>query len=106
MTSPSDRIEAAARARYERDEIMHRGGTPWEKLGHFAKQYRHMEAALDLAAAYPELTNGTAWIAPISPTIAMMAAMDDEREQGRHAQAIYDAMRDAYLQDQPKDKAE
>lgn len=66
-----------------------------------------IKAMLD--AAYPELTNGTAWIAPTTPT----ATMEDAHFQA-HADAktvfaevseIWAAMRDAYLQDQPKDKA-
>jgi len=91
--------------------MVHRGGTPWEKLGYFAKQYRNLEAQLDLAAAYPELANGTAWIAPRSTTEDMLLAgrdalrlpSRDHVSAADHVQKIYCAMRDAFLQE-PKDK--
>lgn len=50
-----------------------------------------------LAAAFPELAAGTAWVAPMSPTEAMWKAGDGECNADEELEAVYSAMRDAHL---------
>ncbi len=91
MISPN-RIEAAARA------LGPTGLSP-ERERAWAEEI--------LTASYPELANGTAWLAPRVPTDAMLSAGSDMIDDpSSHAvDAVYTAMRDAFLQE-PKDNAE
>ena len=91
MTDPA-RIEAAAR------ELV----TDWATIDAPTPQqleYAHKRAGEILAAAYPELANGTAWLAP-------MEATDEMLEAARGAWSWPDAwtaMRDAHLKAQGSD---
>jgi len=55
-----------------------------------------------LEAAYPELANDAAWVAPMEATISMMNDADVQRSRGMHSQTVWNVMRDAFLQE-PKD---
>lgn len=108
MTDPA-RIEAAAR------ELV----TDWATIDaptEQQRQYAHKRAGEILAAAFPELASGTHWIAPMEPNEAMYAASrhtlshfdGDYGEVNvyfdeRQADALYAAMRDAYLKAQGSD---
>lgn len=111
MTSPSDRIEAAARAMAAFDD------EEFDDMYPSAQgSYRRLAKAA-LASAYPELTNGTAWIAPMQATEAMAKHAEGYTDFGRTAvvdtlervikewQMAFSLMRDAYPHDQPKDRA-
>jgi hypothetical protein len=60
------RIEAAARAVYR--SKLFSGNVAWEDLSEGHRSNLMVEATGYLAAAYPELANGTAWLAPMDPT--------------------------------------
>ena len=94
MTLPPNRIEAAARALAENDE------NDWAELSAAVhKSYRgHARAAL--TAAYPELANGTAWVAPMQANLDMWNAARDAMDE--FTTDPMTAMRDAFLQE-PKE---
>lgn len=100
MTLPPNRIEAAARAMADIDE------NEWDELSAAAKTSYRGLAIRGIAGAYPELANGTAWLAPTTPTTAMedahFQAHADAKTVLAEVPAIWSAMRDAFLQE-PKD---
>lgn len=114
MTLPPNRIEAAARAICQEGVVVN-GVWRCQRDTMACRDCRD-EAAAAITAAYPELANGTAWLAPMEATGGMQAAGRDYVGQwlpeGRVAKPVTDqwqiaretwsAMRDAFLQE-PKD---
>jgi hypothetical protein len=111
-----DRIEAAARAmaraefpEYDDDEFE----VFWSASeGAYTRQERKAARAA-IAAAYPELAAGTHWLAPMEATEGMIEAggrvvaqFDRRFDMGDGtAEDAWAAMRDAYLNTNPKAKA-
>jgi hypothetical protein len=102
-----DRIEAAARAmarvqfpEYDDDEFE----VFWSASeGAYTRQERKAARAA-IAAAYPELAAGTHWLAPMEATegmyLAYLRSVPGSILWGAF-DAIYRAMRDAYLKENP-----
>lgn len=101
--TPDERQEAAARAAWEWQEALR---ISWDGLGEHSKTLLLAKAKVTLAAAYPELSAGTHWLAPMEATDAMARAFlsikssvpDDPRAGPTMAQA-WTAARDAYLKE-------
>ena len=92
MIEPA-RIEAAARAMHL---VSDRGDVAWEDEAVVWRMVFRVQAEAALAAAYPEIATGTAWLAP-------MEATDEMLETARGAWSWPDAwtaMRDAHLKAQ------
>lgn len=97
-----ERLEAAARALCGKfwSEL------DWRELSPKAKEVYRDAGRAALAAAYPELSAGTHWLAPMEATDAMARAFlsikssvpDDPRAGPTMAQA-WRAARDAYLKE-------
>lgn len=96
---PMTRLEAAARALWLLD-----GGCPYDELHPDEQADVMRDAKKVLDAAYPELTDGTHWIAPREATDAMIDAGRDVGPDApyrvRETRLRWDAFRDAHLEEQ------
>lgn len=100
--TPSDRIEAAARAMWTMNSLASEMGLTWD-ASPFSEHYREVAAAA-VAAAYPELNGDSPshWLAPNEATEEMEAAAEalDDRtgfyDRNASGEEHYRAMRDAY----------
>ena len=103
MTDPA-RIEAAARAMAVAD------GYAWGRMTRAYRDVYVTRARFICDTAYPELANGTAWLAPMDPSDAMYTAAGntlshfsgdygDYNEYFERSQVdkLWPAMRDAHL---------
>lgn len=87
----SERIEAAARAMWGEAFIARIKRRP----GNGKSFFGDIERAID--AAYPELADGTAWVAPWEATGEMLNAVRKVWDDDTRLAAAYPAMRDAHL---------
>lgn len=97
--TPDERLEAAARAAWEWQEAPR---ISWDGLGEHSKTLLLAKAKVTLAAAYPELSAGTHWLAPMEMTEGMVRAVDDADSATSlflYPENAWIAARDAYLKE-------
>jgi hypothetical protein len=86
MTTMERRIEIMARQRLAIGEM-------WTSMMRYDRDRHLARARNDLRAAFPELFDGTAWLAPMEPTPEMI-----RKGEGMTMPALrFKAMRDAHL---------
>ena len=82
------RIEAAARAMHLASD---RGDVAWEDEAVVCRTAFRVQAEAALAAAYPEIANGTAWLAPMEDSEVMWGGLARQivmwRDMGRRTGA-------------------
>lgn len=94
-----ERVEKAAKAIYE---WVHPAASSWDKEGPTVRgDYTEAGRAV-IAKVFPELLDGTGWIAPWEATEAMAnagcrSAIDDLEPTNPEMEIFYRAMRDAHL---------
>lgn len=90
-------LEPAARALLAFDSP----GTDWDDLSPDDRETYLDGAKRIVEARYPELTEGSHWIAPRTPTDAMLNAGCDliDDPSSNAVDAVYTVMRNAYLKD-------
>ena len=115
MAIEQNRIEAAARARYERAMALfpETSRVAWSDMHPDGRAFLMMEMEQDIAAAYPELASDppTGWVAPWEATkamrVALVEASYEEIIEGttikRLRERTFAAMRDAHLRAAARD---
>lgn len=101
--TPDERLEAAARAWLEHCDSVLPTSLPgrWEDVAAMLRNAYLGRAKTALAAAYPELTAGTHWLAPMEMTKGMVKAVYDKFAALNvvYPEDAWSAARDAYLKE-------
>lgn len=102
MAIEQNRIEAAARVRWQRGFARGERQIPWERLSEKAKRNVIRDEREPMEAAFPELASDppTGWVAPWTETKTMWKAGDAECNADEEIDVVWSAMRDAHLKEQ------